>query len=128
MYVGKDEQDEECLEKYEELKDPPEGWREKSGVCNGHLEEEGMKEAIANIDERVLVDVGVPHAVVVIVEWNIVVVGGVVRHGLSHTLDWDLGGIEVTVSSGHSANACALLLGQHCCTEGCMNSQYPLHF
>lgn len=44
-----------------------------------------MKEAVTNIDEWVLVDVWVPHAVVVIVEWDIVVVGGVVRHGLSRT-------------------------------------------
>lgn len=43
-----------------------------------------MKEAVSYIDEWILVDVGVPHAVVVIVERDIVVVGGVVRHGLWH--------------------------------------------
>lgn len=55
-----------------------------------------MKESVTNIDEWVLVDIGVPHAIVVIVEWDIVVVGGVVRHGLSYT------GLGFVRNRGHS--------------------------
>lgn len=72
------------LEQDKELKDPPEGRREQSGVRDGHLEEEGVKEAVADVDEGVLVDVGVSHPVGshVVVQRDVVVVGLVLRHGL----------------------------------------------
>ncbi|KAG7218867.1 hypothetical protein INR49_019453 [Caranx melampygus] len=75
------------LEQDEELEDSPEGRREESGVCDSHFEEEGVEEAVSDIDEGVLVHVGVAYPVgshvVVVVDGDIVVVVGLVlRHGL----------------------------------------------
>lgn len=69
------------LEQDEELKDSPEGRGEEASIGDGHLEEEGMEEAVPDIDEGVLVDVRVPDpvgphvVVVVVVQGDIVVVG-----------------------------------------------------
>lgn len=88
MDVGEDEEDEERLEQDEELKDSPEGRRKQSGICDGHFEEEGVEEAVSDVDEWVLVDVGVSDAVgshvvvVVVVERDVVVVGLILRHDL----------------------------------------------
>lgn len=89
MNVSEDEEDEERLEQHEELEHSPEGRWEETGVCDGHLEKEGMEEAVPDIDEGVLVHVGVPDSVgphvvvVVVVERDVVVVVWcVVRHDL----------------------------------------------
>lgn len=70
------------LQQDEELKDSSEGGREEPGVGDSHLEEKGVEEAVTHIDERVLVDVGVPDPVGpnVVVQRNVVVVGLVLRH------------------------------------------------
>lgn len=73
------------LEQDEELEDSPEGRREESGVGDGHLEEEGMEEAVSDVDQGVLVHVGISdpvgsHVVVVVDGHIVVVVGLVLRH------------------------------------------------
>lgn len=76
------------LQQDKELKDSPEGWREQPGVRDGHLEEEGVEEAVSDVDEGVLVHVGVSDpvgshvVVVVVVQRDVVVVGLVLRHDL----------------------------------------------
>lgn len=50
------------LEQDEELEDAAEGGREEPRVGHCHLEEERVEQAVADVDERVLVAGGVPHA------------------------------------------------------------------
>ena len=66
------------LQQDEELEHPPEGGREQPRVCHRHLEEQRVEEAVADVDERVLVDVGVPQPVVV--QRNVVPGALVLRH------------------------------------------------
>lgn len=61
--VCQDEQYEERLQKYEELKNAAERRWKEAGIGDGHLEEQRVEEAVTDIDERVLVEVA--HAPVV---------------------------------------------------------------
>lgn len=94
------------LQQDEELKDPPEGWREQPSVRDSHLEEEGVEEAVSHVDQGVLVHVGVSDPVgshVVVVVKRDIVVGLVLRH-----YRW---------IRGLTLHVLTATLGQHGCSE-----------
>lgn len=84
------------LQQDKELENSPERWWKEAGVRHSHLEEQSMEEAVSDIDERVLVHVGVsdPVGSHVVVDWNVVICL-VLRHDLQiscfrlHTLTAD---------------------------------------
>lgn len=71
------------LEQDKELKDSPERWREEACIGDGHLEKQSVEEAVPDVDQGVLVHVGVsdPVGSHVVVDWN-VVIWLVLRHDL----------------------------------------------
>lgn len=69
------------LEEDKKLKNSPERGREETGIGNGHLEKQRVEEAVADIDEGVLVDVGVSNPVGSNVVVQRDVIGLVLGHG-----------------------------------------------
>lgn len=69
------------LEEDKKLKNSPERRREETGVGNSHLEKQRVEEAVADIDEGVLVDVGVSNPVGSNVVVQRDVIGLVLGHG-----------------------------------------------
>lgn len=100
------------LEQDKELKDSPEGRRKEAGIRHSHLEEQSMEEAVADVDEGVLVHVGVPDPVGahVVVDWNVVICL-VLRHDLQ--ISW----LRLHTLTADSRSAC-LFRGQENLTSG----------
>lgn len=98
------------LQQDKELEDPPERRREQPGIRHCHLEEEGVKKSVSDIDEWVLVYVRVSYPVRpnIVVKWNVVVpVALIFRHFKS---------LDSTVT-GKSTLFPQLVLGQSCGAE-----------